>query len=117
MAFTQSEKELILYNLGYNAQKVQESSEYFSRTTDDILDNVTETVEKLIQDLLADIDTVREALRASRKRFSAKSVDNIRINEDEDMKLKGELVRLQTEIGSILGIARIGSGGIKVRWR
>ena len=112
MALTASEKQEIIYYLGYPAKTLDSTSLDYSKILSDRLEDLPEFSENKARSLLCDIRAIEKKISESTGRFSASRVDDITINQNEWKMLQKERSRLLSLLGSNLDmpVRKRGSG-------
>jgi len=114
MALSQSEKQEVVYFLGWSGLTLVSGSTQYNSVVNDRLRNLNDDIERLTRGLLARIKSLDVKLEAALCRVSTSEVDNIVLNKDEIPMLRKERMRLIWELSDHLDIPIEKSGsGIK----
>ena len=104
MALTDSEKQEIIYSLGYPAKSLVPGTTNYSRILASRFDDVPEFIENKVRQLLCQIRAVDAKLGEATSRFAATQIQDITVNIDESRMLERERRRLIRLIAQAMDI-------------
>lgn len=110
MAFTDTEKNNIVYYLGWPAKTLVESSTHYQHVVNDRMINLSDAAETKTRSLLGELKKIDEKLEEARCRLSATKIGDITTNKDEIRMLKTERNRVIRELSRLLDIPTVKTG-------
>lgn len=112
MALTDTYKHKIVRFLGYSAKSIIVGSTEFKSALNSALNDLDAVSEASAVALVDRIEDLDERLVGAIDRLSAKKVDDITLRDDELQQLRGERHRLTKELGRLLDIRPMSTGGV-----
>lgn len=112
MALTDSQKADVIFFLGYPGTTLVSTSTNYNRTTAQLLENLTDSIESQVRELIKKLKSQDERLDSANDRVVALKVGDIEINPEEIDRLKAERIRLVKMLSRLLDIPMVGGGGI-----
>ena len=112
MAFTDTEKAQIVFQLGWPARTIISGSTDYSKIFSDRLNGLGDANEAICRKLLSRLNAIDEKHQGATCRQSAQRVDSIETNPDEIRMLRKEKIGVLRELSDLLNleIMRKGSG-------
>ena len=115
MALTATQKQDILYYLGYPNRTLDNTSTHYSNIVDSRMQNLPAEAEARIIAILAEITSVKTQITGSTSKLGVKRVGDIELatksNETSNSGLKRDLKRLYNELSDYMDIPYQGHVG------
>lgn len=112
MALNDTEKQSVLFFLGYAGNTINSNSTSYNSGVASRLTNTQAPQETRVRACLAGLEKLDEKLAAASSRLAARKVDSIETNPEEIQQLKRERKRIAKEMATTLDLEYQGADGM-----